>query len=260
MKNTLNPEPLTVPDCSNNMNILEKIKQSSVPYLSKIDFDPGKLAISQTSLAKFMGYTKDIPEPLAAVFDDMLDVMPGKLKLAGAIRISNNIKVTDNSFYSDNVFFDTGRIISRNLSDSEFLAFFMVTAGIELDRWSVSAFKEENYLLGYSIDCAGSEIAEELADEVERQLLELSNDNQSKQVFISNRYSPGYCGWNVSEQKKLFSLFPENYCGITLTDSSLMIPVKSISGVIALGNKIKRADYQCNNCENDDCIRKKHLL
>jgi len=56
---------------------------------------------------------------------------------------------------------------------------------------------------------------------------------------ITNRYSPGYCGWDVTEQHKLFQLMPENYCGIKLTPSALMDPVKSISGIIGIGKMLK---------------------
>ncbi|MCK7538940.1 MAG: hypothetical protein MZV63_52410 [Marinilabiliales bacterium] len=48
--------------------------------------------------------------------------------------------------------------------------------------------------------------------------------------MITNRFSPGYCGWDVAEQHKLFSFFKDNFCGITLTESALMNPVKSVSG------------------------------
>ena len=41
----------------------------------------------------------------------------------------------------------------------------------------------------------------------------------------TNRFSPGYCGWHVNEQKLLFSLLPDNVCGITLNSSALMYPI-----------------------------------
>ncbi|MBA4406531.1 hypothetical protein C0389_04585 [bacterium] len=31
---------------------------------------------------------------------------------------------------------------------------------------------------------------------------------------VTNRYSPCYCNWKVDEQHLLFSLLPENFCGI----------------------------------------------
>ena len=70
---------------------------------------------------------------------------------------------------------------------------------------------------------------------------------------ITNRYSPGYCGWDVSEQQKLFFLLPENCCGIRLTDSSLMLPIKSVSGVIGVGKTVRKTAYKCAVCDKEDC-------
>jgi hypothetical protein len=71
---------------------------------------------------------------------------------------------------------------------------------------------------------------------------------------ITNRYSPGYCGWDVTEQHKLFQLMPENYCGIKLTPSALMDPVKSISGIIGIGENVKNNPYTCRLCNQNDCV------
>jgi hypothetical protein len=71
---------------------------------------------------------------------------------------------------------------------------------------------------------------------------------------ITNHYSPGYCGWNVAEQQRLFALLPPGFCGVRLTPSSLMVPIKSISGVIGLGPEVRKRDYECNVCEVEDCI------
>ena len=60
---------------------------------------------------------------------------------------------------------------------------------------------------------------------------------------ITNRYSPGYCGWQVAEQHKLFQLIPDNYCGIRLTESALMDPEKSVSGIIGIGENVKINPY-----------------
>jgi cobalamin-dependent methionine synthase I len=71
---------------------------------------------------------------------------------------------------------------------------------------------------------------------------------------ITNRYSPGYCGWDVAEQHKLFQLIPDNYCGIHLTPSALMDPVKSISGMIGIGENVRSNPYTCKMCDMKDCV------
>jgi len=68
--------------------------------------------------------------------------------------------------------------------------------------------------------------------------------------------SPGYCGWDVSEQQKLFSLVNDMRIGIKLTESSLMIPIKSISGLWGFGEKLKKKEYNCNKCEEAMCYKK----
>jgi len=76
-------------------------------------------------------------------------------------------------------------------------------------------------------------------------------------MSLSNRYSPGYCGWPVSDQHILFSLFPEGFCGIELNGSALMTPLKSVSGVIGIGPALRREEYDCGICDMQDCVRRR---
>jgi len=71
---------------------------------------------------------------------------------------------------------------------------------------------------------------------------------------ITNRYSPGYCGWNITGQKILFSLLPEYFCGIELTDTCLMLPIKSVSGIIGIGRDVKFNAYTRNLCDMQYCL------
>jgi len=100
----------------------------------------------------------------------------------------------------------------------------------------------------------GSEVVEAAADKMHEMLCE---EMQEIGLKISNRYSPGYCGWDVSEQKKLFQFFPEKYCGIQLLESCLMTPIKSISGIIGIGPYIHFRGYNCGQCEMENCIYRK---
>ena len=69
--------------------------------------------------------------------------------------------------------------------------------------------------------------------------------------------SPGYCGWHVSEQQLLFPLFEGQTCGVRLTDSSLMVPIKSVSGIIGLGKEVRRLDYTCGLCDFKQCYKRR---
>jgi cobalamin-dependent methionine synthase I len=93
-------------------------------------------------------------------------------------------------------------------------------------------------------------------DQIQKQFEELAG----KQGWgISNRYSPGYCGWNVAEQQILFALLPPNPCNISLTQSSLMQPIKSISGIIGFGPDVKSKGHTCQFCEMQNCIYRNRI-
>ncbi len=111
--------------------------------------------------------------------------------------------------------------------------------------------KEGDLLTGYIYDVIGSEIVESAADLMQNELEKTVISSGKK---ITNRYSPGYCGWDVTEQHKLFELVPSNFCGIRLTESALMDPIKSVSGIIGIGENVRFNPYTCNLCDNKNCI------
>ena len=111
--------------------------------------------------------------------------------------------------------------------------------------------KEGDLLRGYVYDVIGSEVVEGAADRIQEVL---KRTEGAKGKNISNRFSPGYCGWDVADQHKLFSFFKDNFCGITLTESALMNPIKSVSGLIGIGRDVKYSPYQCHLCDSKNCI------
>ncbi|NDV64742.1 vitamin B12 dependent-methionine synthase activation domain-containing protein [Bacteroides sp. 224] len=150
---------------------------------------------------------------------------------------------------------DIGKIISRQLRGSEQFVFFAATAGKEFEAWMDCLKDTDDIVMQYIADSLGSCLAEKTADYMEKVLQE---EISSQGWLHTNRFSPGYCEWHVSEQKKLFSLFPvDRPCGIELTESSLMMPIKSVSGVIGIGRKVKKMPYSCGICGFERCYRRK---
>lgn len=151
--------------------------------------------------------------------------------------------------------FDTGKTISKMLQNATSYALFLVTAGPEPENLARKLLEKGDYLEAYITDLVASGLVESVADQVQEQVRSLA---ASHGMLITNRYSPGYCSWNVEEQQKLFTLFPERSCGISLSSSSLMNPVKSASGIIGMGREVTFQDYTCEICPMKNCqFRKK---
>ena len=153
--------------------------------------------------------------------------------------------------------FQTGKIINRMLKFSESYALFIVTIGPEPEQLARNLLEKGEYLEGYITDLLASAMVDSLADLVHDEIRKVA---QVKGMMVTNRYSPGYCSWDVSEQQKLFSLFPKDSCTISLSESSLMNPVKSISGIIGLGPQVKYNDYTCEICPMKTCAFRKSMI
>jgi hypothetical protein len=146
--------------------------------------------------------------------------------------------------------FQSGKIVHRMLKQSESYAAFIVTVGPGPEQLARELLGKGEYLEGYIVDLVASALVDSVADVLHEEIRKKAG---SRDLKVTNRYSPGYCSWDVAEQQKLFSLFPPKCCGITLSESSLMDPVKSISGLIGIGTQVKFNDYTCEICPMKDC-------
>ncbi|MDL2243344.1 hypothetical protein LJB84_00665, partial [Bacteroidales bacterium OttesenSCG-928-J19] len=149
-----------------------------------------------------------------------------------------------------------GRQICGYMKEAASLALFVCTAGKRFSQLT-DAYNQQGELLdAFVVDAIGSLTVENamnlIQDRLEEEML-LSGEK------ITNRYSPGYCNWPLVGQQVLFDLLGENPVGVSLTPSSLMLPIKSVSGIIGIGQAVKKREYGCKICENKDCTYRKIL-
>lgn len=215
------------------------------------------LEIDKQVLFSLLGYPNgDLPEPFNSYLAEGLEEAARICQVKGAYVISENVRVSSGTIEVDGVEFNVGRRIGRELKNSKGVAFVICTAGEKISNHSKQLMVGENPVLGYVFDLIGSQVAESAADLLQNELSQLFVSKGSK---ITNRYSPGYCDWNVAEQHQLFSFFPEGCCGIRLTESALMDPVKSVSGIIGLGPDVSFRNYMCDLCAQENCLQRIYL-
>jgi len=156
--------------------------------------------------------------------------------------------------------FDVKKVVFNMLKRSAKIAVFVCTAGDKIHELSRQYMAEGDLLKGYVYDLFGSLVVESAMDIVQETLrLEMGNIG----FKITNRYSPGYCGWTVDQQKKLFSLLSHDFNFIQLSESCLMQPIKSVSGIIGIGKDVRFNDHTCHICDSTNCLYKnlkKHNL
>lgn len=146
----------------------------------------------------------------------------------------------------------TSDVMSWVLTPCEQALVFICSIGPKLEE-RVAQLMEQGQMLKASIlDAIGSEAAEQAVDHLQKQVREIANAGDAE---ITLRYSPGYCDWDITQQKLLFKAMDSENPEVELTDECLMTPKKSISGIIGVGwgEKRRLRLSPCRFCTRQDC-------
>lgn len=139
-----------------------------------------------------------------------------------------NVKTAEDGVYLDEVFFEGEKMIKR-LRDCEKCAVMAVTLGTESDF----------LLRKYSItDPARTVVMQSVLADYTEDFCDITEDEikaNNPGFELKLRFSPGYPGFPLEFQKKIFYMLDiTKRIGISLTDSCLMIPTKSVSAFAGL--------------------------
>jgi len=156
-------------------------------------------------------------------------------------------------------------IIGEIHPKAEYMALYALTLGVEVSDEITRLFEEGDFPAAAMLDSVASTAAHNGSIFVERWYKEsISLDDRNSHNKVALTYSPGYCGWHISGQGKLFGFLHPEKIGITLNNSYLMTPLKSISGVLIYGKKdihIFRIDHSfCGECKNISCLDRMRSL
>lgn len=231
--------------------------KNALPTVRECSIAKENISINEKNLFRLLGFDNKENDPFTVeMVHDYIEIcLKSYFSPAAACLIRSDIDLDHDHhklyLKKSNIEFETGPMITRLLKDSSLCAFFIATAGKAMEEYSEELMRSDRYLEAYIVDLIGSEAANNVALEVFQQMKKYG---ESEGLKVTNLYSPGYCEWDVKEQHKLFSLFPDRICGIYLNQSALMSPVKSVSGLIGLGEDAKYYKYNCSFCNRKECI------
>ncbi|MBN2281557.1 MAG: methionine synthase [Candidatus Marinimicrobia bacterium] len=218
--------------------------------------NPKDLLISRDEIYRTMGYPslpeEQIVNDLEILLVESFEYM--EIKTGFSFFHQDRLEIKDQSFYLNGEKFDCGKIIYNHIKKSENMIIFLATLGNPFDDFIKSFFDWGDPYKGYLADTIGSVVVESAIDRMCEQVSNLLNQQGKK---CTNRFSPGYCNWNITEQQKLFRQLPDHFLGVELLPSSLMKPIKSVSGIIGVGQEVQKMPYTCNLCNQQNCIMRR---
>lgn len=219
----------------------------------KVEIKVDDIKVQRSEIELNLGYSENtIPLYFSDMIDDVLSKLPGLCEIQAGYRVVNVVKPTgrNDGLNVNGIFFNLNKIVTGQLKKSTQAALFLCTIGDKMEKWSKELLKEGDPTKSYIVDAVASATVENVTDVLHDYI---GKKMSEKGLNVTNRYSPGYCLWSVSEQHLLFSLLPENFCGVKLNESALMHPIKSVSGIIGIGKEVKWREYMCDRCGVKDC-------
>ncbi len=141
-----------------------------------------------------------------------------------------------------------GNDIKMHLANCHSVFLMGVTAGIALDR-SIRKYMVTEPDVGIVMDSCGIAIVEQIADLAEK---EIENEVHARGMELTWRYSPGYGDLPIECQKKLVQVLDlPRKIGVSLNESCLMMPSKSVTAILGVTDTKKdQRENKCDYCNN----------
>ncbi len=212
------------------------------------------IEINRKQVCYYVGYSADykLPARILSLVDEYVEHAHQLIEPSYSCVIRDIKLVQGSRVIIEGSIAFRSEVIARLLEQCHKVAVFLVTIGKHLEE-TVYRLAEDGLILQSTVlDAIGSVAADKVADFVQGRIREVANDQG---LVISQRFSPGYCDWDIGQQKMLFWAVNGDSMGIRLTEGCLMIPRKSVSGVIGIGSSNSNVENYnlCKTCNKYDC-------
>lgn len=147
------------------------------------------------------------------------------------------------------------RSLARHLQGCCRVVVFAATVGLPLDRL-ILRYGKTAPAKALLLQAIGAERIEALCGVFQEQLRERV---KAESLSITGRFSPGYGDLPLTVQRELFDVLDcSRQIGLTLNDSLLMSPSKSVTAIIGIGSHCRNhSGSGCAGCTKTDCIHRR---
>jgi hypothetical protein len=227
------------------LQVKEKLGQS-VERAQWFTFEPAMVVPLLASVQRTMGVPLDSrneDEPVAKNWGLACGIYQKLVKPSGAILSVSNIPLMSEKLFAGS----ENSILYERFVSSKKAYLFLSTIGSFVEEEAARMFSQGEYLMGGILDAIASEGVEVVVD-----LLQEKAAMELKSSCV--RFSPGYGQWGLSVQPFFVEMLEGANKGISLNDSHLFTPHKTVSGVIIPGGSSDSSP--CDVCDTSCCKQK----
>ena len=205
---------------------------------------------NKTEILRYAG-TKEASEQTSELLESCLNECSGVFSYKVCFS-EERLIISDGTITAGSIKTDSKALL-KNLDGCEKAVIFAATVGIGIDRliFKYSSVSPSRALMFQAI---GAERIESLCDMFSAEICE---KYAAEGLYITARFSPGYGDFSVRAQKDFFKILDcPRKIGLSLNDSFIMSPTKSVTAVIGISEKAQKKANPCENCTLDGCAYK----
>lgn len=215
-----------------------------------------KKRVNIREIYRYLGYGAKLPDSsvdamIREVLEDLVNVIqPRNLYKIYTCSTSGTVVVLKGA--NRTLAFES-RNLASNLAQCRQVILIAATLGIGADKL-LQKYEILNMTKATLTQACGAACIEAYCNILQEQICEeASSDGQ--RFYLRPRFSPGYGDLPLEYQKVIFEeLECTKRIGLTLTDSLLMYPTKSVSALIGLTSNPQSCHIgKCRDCENLTC-------
>lgn len=146
----------------------------------------------------------------------------------------------------------SSKSLARNLNHCEKAVLFGATLGTGVDRL-IARTSLTDMANAVVLQACAAAMLEEFCDEKQ---FEIGEELEKEGLYLRPRFSPGYGDFDIGFQKSFMQMLDcAKAIGLTMTESFMMTPTKSVTAVIGASRIKERCPIAgCEVCDKKECI------
>lgn len=191
------------------------------------------VTVPSRTILSWHGY-KDlskVPEQILVEAERVAGSVGELLRPAAAFRRFTLESVAEGTVVLDGGWRFEGQVLARLLRGATHAVLFVATIGATLEERVSALFEEGEFVTAVLLDAAGT-VALHRALSAFR--VALAREAGAGGHRLTGRAAPGYGDWDIRDQRQLFQALGDGPLPVSLNESGVMVPKKSLSGLIGL--------------------------
>lgn len=209
------------------------------------------MTVPRKEVWRYLGYTgNNKDEPTAQLIEECIEELEEACTPKSTskeffltLKDKNRISFATIEVESKNLF--------KNLERCERIIVFAATLGVQAD-FLIKKYSKIQMSKAVVMQAASAAMIEEYCDEKQEELV---RKKQQEGFYLRPRFSPGYGDFDIKSQKTFIQLLEcPKKIGLSVTDSLILAPSKSVTAVIGLTREPQNCHKNgCEQCSKLDC-------